>query len=400
MGFLSGVGKFFGNAVKGVAGALTGQWGSVISAGANLLGGVIGSKSQENINQANIEMARETNAFNERMQDKQNQWNLDQWNRQNEYNTPAAQRQRLEDAGLNPLHYGLDGTGNAGAMASATPAAGVMPQLQNPGLAIQAALANVANVAADTELKKAQANNLNAGAGLSTEQAETERQMRVGNIELQGLTIKFKQFENAYIQPAELDKINAESKKLNTEREQLSDYLKLAQNKDAREEALRQIAQSHLDNETKKIANDFIIAYGHLLNDDKRTSSEVELNGARIVLTKAQADTEFYRSIGQQKTNSILDSQAAIASAQASTAADDAQLQHDMLQYSHDSAKIEWQFIMDEGDGTRWLRKSISKWSNTLSDITEVIKPVSGSFRPAPLHTTYKMGSTYVYPQN
>lgn len=48
--------------------------------------------------------------WNEYMQDKQNAWNLDMWNKTNEYNSPAAQVQRMRDAGLNPLYYGLDGS--------------------------------------------------------------------------------------------------------------------------------------------------------------------------------------------------------------------------------------------------------------------------------------------------
>lgn len=50
----------------------------------------------------------------------QNQFNLDMWNRQNAYNSPAAQVQRLMQAGLNPnLAYGQLGSGDAGFVQSA-----------------------------------------------------------------------------------------------------------------------------------------------------------------------------------------------------------------------------------------------------------------------------------------
>ena len=39
----------------------------------------------------------------------QNAWNEKQWEKQNEYNTPEAQKERLADAGLNPMYYGIDG---------------------------------------------------------------------------------------------------------------------------------------------------------------------------------------------------------------------------------------------------------------------------------------------------
>lgn len=52
------------------------------------------------------------NAFNEKMMDKSNQFQLDMWNKNNEYNSASAQRQRLEDAGLNP--YLMMSGGSAG----------------------------------------------------------------------------------------------------------------------------------------------------------------------------------------------------------------------------------------------------------------------------------------------
>ena len=56
----------------------------------------------------NYQIAQENNAFNERM-----------WNEQNAYNTPAAQRKRLEEAGLNP-YLMLDGSSTGTAMSSPT----------------------------------------------------------------------------------------------------------------------------------------------------------------------------------------------------------------------------------------------------------------------------------------
>lgn len=47
----------------------------------------------------------------------QNDLNMQNWQMQNEYNTPAAQLQRYQDAGINPLAVGIDGG------AAATPAA-------------------------------------------------------------------------------------------------------------------------------------------------------------------------------------------------------------------------------------------------------------------------------------
>lgn len=64
----------------------------------------------------------------------QNQFALEQWNRENEYNTPAAQRSRMEAAGINPYNMnietgsasGISGTGTvgSGSMGSGSAASG------------------------------------------------------------------------------------------------------------------------------------------------------------------------------------------------------------------------------------------------------------------------------------
>ena len=51
---------------------------------------------------ASLQATRETNAANLKLAQYQNDWNVAQWNRQNAYNTPQAQRQRYEEAGINP----------------------------------------------------------------------------------------------------------------------------------------------------------------------------------------------------------------------------------------------------------------------------------------------------------
>lgn len=98
------------NAVSSFASTLNPT--SIAGGALNLIGGLLdrGFERRE---------AQKQRDWNEAMMEKQNQWSLEQWNMTNEYNTPAAQRQRLLDAGLNPMYYGLDGNGNAGAFESA-----------------------------------------------------------------------------------------------------------------------------------------------------------------------------------------------------------------------------------------------------------------------------------------
>lgn len=91
--------------------------------------------------------------YNKELADNQFAQNVSMWNMQNEYNSPLSQRQRLEDAGLNPsLLYGNGGgsTGNASQM----------PEYQAFGQSIGTNMlqgAQIANLAAQARLTNAQA---------------------------------------------------------------------------------------------------------------------------------------------------------------------------------------------------------------------------------------------------
>lgn len=87
-------------------------------------------------NSSSARTTNATNAFNfqaqQFLQAQQNAYNTEMWERENEYNTPAAQRQRMIEAGMNPLYYnGSMSNGNAtSSPISASPAF----QAQSPSL--------------------------------------------------------------------------------------------------------------------------------------------------------------------------------------------------------------------------------------------------------------------------
>ena len=205
------------------AAAMTGVVGSAIGAGASLIGGA-GTTAVQNA--ANKEIAQMNNAFNEKMFDKQvaynkemyqqqlgdqwkfyddtkqnawklyedqkqNNWDLvknqqqfqmDMWNKTNEYNSPAALRERIEAAELNPYamlnssSFGTASTmsGSAGAAPSGAAPSGGAPSVQGvtPPTAtsysadysgITAGLGRAIDVLSsmpDRKVKEAQADNL------------------------------------------------------------------------------------------------------------------------------------------------------------------------------------------------------------------------------------------------
>lgn len=98
----------------------------------SIAGGLLGigssvfenSQNRQNVretNQMNYKINQMNNQFNERMAMQQRDFQENMWNKENEYNTASAQRQRLEEAGLNP--YLMMNGGSAGSAQSAGPGA-------------------------------------------------------------------------------------------------------------------------------------------------------------------------------------------------------------------------------------------------------------------------------------
>ena len=69
----------------------------------------------------NYKINQMNNQFNERMAMQQRDFQENMWNKENEYNSASAQRQRLEEAGLNP--YLMMNGGSAGSAQSVGPGA-------------------------------------------------------------------------------------------------------------------------------------------------------------------------------------------------------------------------------------------------------------------------------------
>lgn len=125
----------------------------------SIAGGLLGigssaiqnSQNRQNVretNQMNYKINQMNNQFNERMAIQQRNWQENMWNKENAYNTASAQRQRLEEAGLNPylmMNGGSAGVAqSAGAGASASSAgSAVMQPFQADYSGIGASIGNI-----------------------------------------------------------------------------------------------------------------------------------------------------------------------------------------------------------------------------------------------------------------
>lgn len=198
--------------------------GAAIGAGASLLGGLFGNKSQSSNINKQIQAQQEENAknreYNLMLAQMQNQWNQEQWERENDYNSPEAQMERLKKAGLNPDLMMSQGAHNIAAsspmMTSGAPsqptdmsALGQKPTL---GQAIQTALrdsmigAQIDNIKAQTEKTRSETEGKNM-------ENDVQRELK----EFLGLDIKDVDYINEYYLSPQAQKAIYELRKLKSE---------------------------------------------------------------------------------------------------------------------------------------------------------------------------------------
>ena len=91
--------------------------GGLLNAGTSAIQNSQNRQNVRETNQMNYKINQMNNQFNERMAIQQRNWQENMWNKENAYNTASAQRQRLEEAGLNP--YLMMNGGSAGVAQSA-----------------------------------------------------------------------------------------------------------------------------------------------------------------------------------------------------------------------------------------------------------------------------------------
>ena len=142
--------------------------------------------------------------YNKKLADYQNDINIENWNMQNEYNSPANQRKRLEEAGINPAAvFGSNGSsaGNAGQIAQyQQPGVDITNSMLSAGQLAQVA-ANIRKTNAEAEnienanpyvaaKEQAQINSIIAGGKLSDSQAALNEEKRINTIKERDVIIK------------------------------------------------------------------------------------------------------------------------------------------------------------------------------------------------------------------
>lgn len=149
----------------------------------SLTGGLLGvgssvlqnSQNRQNIretNQMNYKINQMNNQFNERMAMQQRDFQETMWNKENEYNSASAQRQRLEEAGLNP--YLMMNGGSAGIAQSVGTGATASASGNAQMLPFQADFSGIAQSVGtvfQSQVQQAQASQLQGQKNLADAQA-------------------------------------------------------------------------------------------------------------------------------------------------------------------------------------------------------------------------------------
>ena len=149
--------------------------GSALSGVSSFIGNLFGNDRQDKAIQAQKEENERNRQYNLMLAERQNRWNIEQWQRETAYNTPAAQRARLEAAGMNPdLAYGEGVSANVAAsspeMTSGAPSfpvdMSILAQKRTVGDMISEAMrssvmaAQTRNIQKDTNKKDQETKNL------------------------------------------------------------------------------------------------------------------------------------------------------------------------------------------------------------------------------------------------
>lgn len=187
MGLLSSIGKFITNPVGSIIGSGVSAIGSVATTSMN-------NKATANENEKNRQ--HDIDMFNMENEANRKNWQ-DQFDATNAYNTPAAQAQRMREAGINPALAASNGQLNAGnASSSGMPNASAS---STPGKALDFnGIADSSNMVMDAMFKAAQIDAMQATAHRDRTQGNMTEQGTDGYVESLKEDARGKKLSNDY----------------------------------------------------------------------------------------------------------------------------------------------------------------------------------------------------------
>lgn len=146
--------------------------GGLFGAGSSVMQNSQNAQSVRETNQMNYKINQMNNQFNERMAIQQRNWQENMWNKENAYNTASAQRQRLEEAGLNPyLMMNGSSAGTAGSVGAGATASSSGSTVMQPFQADYSGIAQSIGSVFQSQVQQAQVSQLQGQKNLADAQA-------------------------------------------------------------------------------------------------------------------------------------------------------------------------------------------------------------------------------------
>lgn len=294
--------------------------GELIGAAGSLLGGLFSSSGSHYAARKQLQAVRETNAANLQIAQQNNAFNERMWNLQNEYNSPFAQRSRLEQAGINP-YLMLDGsnTGNAQSSVTAdTSGTQVAPDVgstiaggyQAIGSSISSAASQIAQMVYNNDLQsanvaKAQAEASNVSAQTLYQELQNEFAVAqfLSDLRLKKIQGDISQKDYEYLRDSMSDRLDSVKFQNTVSGSQASYYNQLAGLTDVQ----RKIQQTNL----KWLPREKQVSIMVAIQNARTAASQMRLNDASsrnmIVMAALNAANEAGVRLDNKLKDSVFD---------------------------------------------------------------------------------------------
>lgn len=268
-------------------------WAAIIPAAASLVGSAINTLTGK----ANRDLQRETNQQNFQNMVYQNNWNREQWNLENKYNSPAAQSQRLREAGINPnMVFGNGSVSEAGSLQSAPVNAAVAPQMPYVGADIANGVYTGINAYNQSQLINAQTKEITERAHGLAIQNELDYATLINKIESSGYDTQTKKRLYHILDATMQDKIAVEHGNVVKQQAETQNIIQHTASMKIHSDVERDLAKSNIKLNDKQ--------YQVLSSTIQKISHEIALIDAQKNMTDEQK-----LEVIEKRTSLILDNE-------------------------------------------------------------------------------------------
>lgn len=290
---------------------------AIIAGAGSMLGGLFGSAGSAKAAQYQLQAARETNRMNYQIAQENNAFNQRMWEKQNAYNTPAEQRRRLEQAGLNPNLMMNGGSAGTAETAPTADTSGVqqVPDIgstiasgyQQFGSSLSNAASQIAGMVYNNGLQQANVNKAQAEAQSASQDArykELQNQFAASQFladlrekQYRGLIAKS---DYEYLRNSMQDRLDSVKFQNTLTGSQASYYSQMAGLVDVQ----RQIEQTNLD----WLPREKQAGLSATLQNVRTMVSQMHLNYAQAKNAYAMAALNYAQEAGVRINNKLQDS--------------------------------------------------------------------------------------------